>query len=119
VERETAVGTKRVQDAETAIMQELNNMTTAENMGATTGKPKTKFEEMLNAIGNSLSDLASSDDEQDGEDEEDDEEDTELGKLSDDDEPGWVTDTISKTVRHHMERFRQTQMRLDALTQPG
>ena len=43
---------------------------------------------MLNAIGDSLSDLVSSNDEQDGEDEEDDEEDTELGKLSDDDEPG-------------------------------
>jgi len=85
VERETAVARKRVQDAETAIMQD---MTTAENGGATTGKPETTFEEMLNAIGDSLSDLASSDDEQDGEDEEDDEEDTELGKLSDHDEPG-------------------------------
>jgi len=58
---------------------------------------------MLNAIGDSLSDLASSDDEQDGEDEEDDEEDTELGKLSDDDEPGWVMGTITKTVQHRME----------------
>ena len=116
VERETAVARKRVQDAETAIMQD---MTTAENGGATTGKPETTFEEMLNAIGDSLSDLASSDDEQDGEDEEDDEEDTELGKLSDDDEPGWVMGTITKTVQHCMESFRQKQMRLDELTQPG
>jgi len=37
VERETAVARKRVQDAETAIMQELNDMTTSENVGATTG----------------------------------------------------------------------------------
>jgi len=74
---------------------------------------------MLNAIGDSLSDLASSDDEQDGEDEEDDEEDTELSKLSDDDEPGWVMGTITKTVQHGMESFRQKQMRLDELTQPG
>ena len=115
-ERETAVARKRVQDAETAIMQD---MTAAENGGATAGKPETTFEEMLNAIGDSLSDLASSDDEQDGEDEEDDEEDTELGKLSDDDEPGWVMGTITKTVQHRMESFRQKQMRLDELTQPG
>ena len=115
VERETAVARKRVQDAETAIMQD---MTAAENGGATAGKPETTFEEMLNAIGDSLSDLASSDDEQDGEDEEDDE-DTELGKLSDDDEPGWVMGTITKTIQHRMESFRQNQMRLDELTQPG
>jgi len=116
VERETAVARKRVQDAETAIMED---MTTAENWGATTGKPETMFEEMLNAIGDSLSDVASSDDKQDREDEEDDEEDTELGKLSDDDEPGWVMGTITKTVQHCMESLRQKQMRLDELTQPG
>jgi hypothetical protein len=84
------VARKQVQDAEREIKQD---MTTAESRGATTGKPKTTFEEMLNAIGDSLSDLASSDNEQDGEDEEDDEEDTELGKLSDDDEPRWVMGT--------------------------
>ena len=27
--------------------------------------------------------------------------------------------TISKTVQHYMESFRQKQMRLDELTQPG
>jgi hypothetical protein len=74
---------------------------------------------MWHAIGDSISDLASSDEEQVGEDEEDDEEDTELGKLSNDDEPGWVVGTISKTVQHRMDSFRQTQMRLDKLTQPG
>jgi len=73
----------------------------------------------LNAIGDSLSDLASSDDEQDGEDEDDDEEDTGHGKLSEDDEPGWVMGTISKMVQHRMESFRQKQLRLDELTQPG
>jgi len=118
VERETAVARKGVQDAETAMMQELNDMTTAENVGATTGKPEITFEEMLNAIGDSLSDLACSYEEQDGEDEEYDEDDTELGKLSDDDEPGWVMGTISNTVEHCLESFRQKQMKLDELTQP-
>jgi hypothetical protein len=116
VQRETAVARKRVQDSETAIMQD---MTTTENECATTGKPETTFEEMLNAIRDSLSDLARSDDEQDGEDEEDDEEDTELGKLSDDDEPGWVMGTITKVVPHRIESFRLKQMRFDELTQPG
>jgi len=97
----------------------MRDMMTAENDSATTGKPETAFEEMLNAIVDSLSDLASSDDEQDGEDEKDDEEDTQLGKLSDDDEPGWVIGTITQTVQHRMESFRQQQMRLDVLTQPG
>ena len=118
VERETAVARKRVQDAETTIMQELKDMTTAESAGGTTRMPETTFEEMMNAIGDNPSDLATSDDEQDSEDEEDKEEDTELGKLSDD-EPGWVMGTISKNVQHRMESFRQKQMRLDKLTQPG
>jgi len=74
---------------------------------------------VLNAIGDSLSNLASSEDEEDGEDEDDDEGDTELGKLSQDDEPGWVMGTMSKTVQHCMDSLRQRQMRLDELTQPG
>jgi hypothetical protein len=44
------------------MMQEVKNMT------ATTRKPETMFAEMLNAIGDSLSDLPSSDKEEGGED---------------------------------------------------
>jgi len=61
---------------------------------------------MLNATGDSLSDLVSSDDEEVGEDKDDDEQDTGHGKLSDDDEPGWVMGTITKTVQHHVESIR-------------
>jgi len=64
-----------------------------------------------------VSNLVNSDLVQDGEDEEDDDEDSELGKLSDYDEPGWEKGTISKTVQHCMESFWQNQMRLDELTQ--
>jgi hypothetical protein len=53
----------RVQDAETTMMQELKNMTTPQNVGATTRQPETSFEELLNAIADSLGDLASSDNE--------------------------------------------------------
>ena len=75
------------------------------------------FEEMLVAIRDSLSVLASSDDGEDGEEEDDEE--TEQGNFSEDDEPGWVMDKINKTVQQRMERFRQKQMKLDELTQPG
>lgn len=85
VERETAVARTRVQDSEVAIMHQLGDRTTADNVGATTRKPYTAFEEMLNAIEDGLSNLSSSDNEQDGEDKEDNDEDTEHGKLSDDD----------------------------------
>jgi len=105
----------RVETAETAIMQELNDMTTAESLGATTRKPETKFEMIWNAIGDSPIVLASSDDKQDGEDVEYDEEDTEHSKLSDEDKPGWVMDTISKTVQHRMESFLRKQMSFDEL----
>jgi len=119
VERETAVGKKRVQDAKTAMMQEQEHMENVEKEQSTTTKPEITFQKMLNAIGDSLSDLASSDDEEDGEDEDDDGEDTGHGKLSEDDEPGWVMGTISKMVQHRMESFRKKQLRLDKLTQLG
>jgi len=92
-------------------------MTHAEITGLTSREPKKTFEEMLVTIGDSLSDLPRSDDGQDGEDEDD--EQTEQRKLSEDDEPGWVMGTMTKTVRHCMERFQQKQMKLDELTPPG
>jgi hypothetical protein len=82
-------------------------MRNVENTQSTTTKPEATFEEMLSAIGDSLSDHPSSDDQEDAEDDDDDEKDTEIGKLSEDDEPGWVMGTISQTVQHHMESFRQ------------
>jgi len=91
-------------------------MTHAEIAGLTPREPEKTFEEMMAAIGDSLSDLASSDNGEDGEDED---EETELGTLSEDDEPGWVMGTISKTVQQRKESFRQKQIKLDELTQPG
>jgi len=98
VERETTVATKCLEDAETAIKQEHKDMRNIEMAGLTTTRPETTFEEMLNTIGDNLSDLASSDNGEDGEDEDDDKEDTELGKLSEDDEPSWVIGKISQMV---------------------
>jgi len=86
-------------------------------VGLTSREPEKTFEEMLVAIGDSLSDLASSDDGEDGAEEDDEE--TEQGNLSEDDEPGWVMGTITKTIQQSMETFRQKYMKLDKLTQPG
>jgi len=117
VERETAGARKQVEDAEAAVQQEQHDMTHAEIARLTSSVPEKTFEEMLVATGDSLSDLASSDDCEDGEDEDNDE--TEQGMLSEDDKPGRVMGTITETVHQHMERFRQKPMKLDEMTQPG
>jgi len=111
VERETAGARKRVEDAEAAVQQEQDDMTHAELAGLMSRKPEKTFEEMLVAIGDSQNDLACPNDGEDGEDEDDEE--TEQGKLSEDDESGWVMGTITKTVQQRMERFRQKQMKFD------
>jgi hypothetical protein len=101
------------------MMQEQEYMGNVEKGRSTTTKTEITFQEMLNAIGDSLSDLESSEDKEDGDDEDDDEEDTGYGKLSEDDEPGWVMGTISKTGQHRMECVRQKQLKPDELTQAG
>jgi hypothetical protein len=116
VERETAGARKRVEDAEAAVQQEQDDMAHSEIVGLTSREPRKAFEEMMAAIGDSQSDLASSDDGEDGEDEAGE---TEQANLSEDDEPGWVMDTISKTVQQRMESFRGKQMKLDELAQLG
>jgi len=104
VERETAGARQRVEDAEAAVQQAQDDMTDAEIAGLTSRDPDNKFQEMLVAIGDSLSDLATSDDGEDGEEEDDDE--TGQRNFSEDDDPGWVLGTITKTVQQRTERFR-------------
>jgi len=96
VERETAGARKRVEDAEAAVQQEQDDMSHAEIAGLMSRDAEETFEEMPVAIGDSLSDLASSDDGEDREEEDDEE--TKHGNLSKDDEPGWVMGPITKTV---------------------
>jgi len=117
VEREAAGARKRVKDAEAVVQQAQGDTRIAENVGLTNREPEKTFLEMMVAIRDSLSDLACSDDGEDGEDEDDEE--TEHGQLSEDDETGWVIGTITKTSLQSLERFRQKQMKLDELTQPG
>jgi len=61
---------------------------------------------MLNAIRNSLSYVASSDNEEVEEDKEDHELSTKLGKQSEYDEARRLMSTISKTVWHSIKSFR-------------
>jgi hypothetical protein len=98
------------------VQQEQDDIKYAEITGLMKTKPENTFHEMIVAIEDSMSDLASSDN---GEDGEDDDEVTEQGKMSEDDKPGWVMGTITKTVPQRMERFRQKQMKLHELTQSG
>jgi hypothetical protein len=116
VERETAVARKPVQDTQTAIVQELEDMTPADSAGATSRKAERNVDERLNAIGETLNDLAISNDQQEVENENDEQEDTELGKLSHD-EPGWVIHRFSKEVDHRMQSIWQKEVRFDELTQ--
>jgi len=73
VEKETAGARNRVEDAEAAVEQEQDDMMHAEIVGLTSREPEKTFEEILVAIGDSLSDLASSDHGENGEDEDDEE----------------------------------------------
>lgn len=116
LERETVVARQRVRDSETVIKHVEEDIRNTENAGLATSKPKISFPEMLHAIKDSLTDLASSNNEEDQDIEDNDEEDTVLGMLSEDDKSGWVMGTISKSVLHRLESFRQKQIILDTLT---
>jgi len=72
-------------------------MKKAQNAGLRTRVPEKTFQEMMVAIRDSLSDLASCDDGEDAEEADDHE--TELGQLNEDDEPGWVMGIITNTVQ--------------------
>lgn len=69
------------------------------------------------AIGNSLSDCASFEDDMNGDDQDD--EHAQFGKLGEDDKHGWVVGTISKIVQQCIDRYWQNQRKLDELTQLG
>jgi len=62
VERETAGAKKRVEDAEAAVQQEQDDRTNAGIARLTSREPEKPCAGMLVAIGDSLSDLATSDD---------------------------------------------------------
>lgn len=82
----------------------------------TTRKPKNLFEEIWNAVRDSLRNLARSNDKQDGVHQNNNEENRELGKLSEDDKPHWELGTIFKMVDQFMESVVQKEIKLEELT---
>jgi len=106
---------KGIEYTETAIKQEQEKINNNENSRVTTSLAEVLFEQMMIAIGGGVSDLPISDDKEDGDGADD--EDTELGKLSNDDVPGWDVGILSETVQQCMEWVQQMQMQLDKLTQ--
>ena len=106
-----------VEDADPAIRQKQEDSEAAENTGLMIREPEKTCYQMLIAIGDSLSNIASSDDGEDGEYEDD--EQTEQRQLSEDDKPGWVMDTFTKTVQQRRERLWQKQTKVDELTHVG
>ena len=79
--------------------------------------PKMACQQMIIAISDSLSDLAISDNWENGDDKNHDM--TQQSQLSEDEKPGLVMGTITKTVEQHTERFQHKWMKLEELTQPG
>jgi len=115
MQRETTVAGQWVEDADTTIKWEGEDRRSAESGGLRSREARQTFEGMLNAIRESLRDLAISDY---FEDEEVDEG-TDQRKQSEHDKHGWVRDTILETVQQRMESSMQRQVMLDAFPHPG
>lgn len=94
MDRETAVARKWVEDSEIAIRHEQEDKRQAENAELTIRKPKNPFQKILNTLGDSVSNYEGSDNEQDGENKEEPKVDTQLGKMSKDDESGFVKNKL-------------------------
>jgi hypothetical protein len=84
------------------LLQEQEDMRHGEKGRLTPGQPNKSFEEMMNAVRDRPSDVASSNNVEDGEDDAVDEQDTVQGAQSECDKPGRAMCTVSKTVQQHM-----------------
>lgn len=98
------------------MQKDMNN---AENTESTTRKPVKTFDEVLNTIRDSLSNLANSNNQADTEDDDNNEGDQKQGNLSEDNKPNWVMGTISKLRQYRMECYRQKKMSRAELMQLG
>jgi hypothetical protein len=96
------------------VLQEQEEMSHVEIAGLMKRDPEQTFETLMVPLGEILSDRGSSDYGEYGEDEE--VEATEQGKMSKDDEPGWVMGTITRKIQQRTNRFQQKQTNIDELT---
>jgi hypothetical protein len=101
VESETAAAKMMVAEAEAAVERE--NISVLKRAAA--GTTEMTFEEMLEAIGESVDAVSTSDEADDDEDDEQDGDDNNDAKLSDDDQPEWVVGTIDKSIEERLNTF--------------
>ena len=92
VDSETAAARKRVVEAEAAVERERD----AVLKRAVVDTTKITFEEMLEAIGDNVDDVATSKEKDNDENEKEDGEDNDDANLSDKNEPNWVVGTFDK-----------------------
>jgi hypothetical protein len=101
VEKEMAAARQRVAKAEVAVERERERAEDMEMKRLAAGPTKMCFREMMEAMGENVEDVMTSDEDGDDE-EEDDEDDKDDAKLSDDDdnehERNWVVGTINQSV---------------------
>jgi len=93
----------------TVIIQMQVDMRNAEQGGLTVRKLENTIEAMLNIFGDSLSDVATSDDEEDGEGDDEDEEDLKLGKLSEVEKPSWLMGITTRIVQQRKMCFSRSR----------
>jgi len=113
------VARQGVEDTETVIKQEHEDMRYAEKVGLTIRKHKKSFQETLNAIGRNLNNRAGFDDMENREVQDAYEDVTQLCKLSKDDKPGWAMATVSWTIQQRLDSALLKQMKNVELTQLG
>jgi hypothetical protein len=97
VEAETTGARKGVEDAEEVAQQEQKETKKSEHTRMMNREAEKKFLGIIVSIGDSMSDLARSDDGENRGNEVDEE--AEQGLLSEDEQPSWVMGTITKSVQ--------------------
>jgi hypothetical protein len=115
VKSETAAAGKRVAETEAAVERERISVLKR----AAAGTTKMTFEEMLEAIGDSVDNVATSDEEDNDEDNEEDGEDNNDAKLGNGNEPEWVVDTINQSVPAQLDLLLTKEMNFVELTTLG
>ena len=110
MESEIAAARQRVAEVKAAVEREKDSVLRR----VATDTTKITFEEMLEAIGDSINNIATSD-EEDDKDKEEDGEDNVNSELSDDNKPNWIVGTINKLVQKLLDTFWTKQMKLKKL----
>lgn len=124
VERETAAARKRAEEADLAWALEKERLASvsAVDQHPETAESARSFNQMLEDIGESIDDVATSGEEdEDNEDDDDDEEDEEdiEGESDEEEGSGWVPDIVQKSAQRRIDAFREKCMWIEEMTRSG